>query len=141
MSMNWNSVWLGGRSFILLAALAVALAASYYKGRNAAAEEYLAEIETIKANYAAAQLKAEQSYAAELERVNGIIQAQAAQTQAVGKELAQKQAEIGRLKAGNRENTEHAIKQDQQANGGGCIDGLGAHSLRQYKQSLGYRAD
>ena len=40
-----------------------------------------------------------------------------------------------------RKGIHHAIEQDKSIAGNACIDGLGTHGLRQYRQALGYGAD
>ena len=70
-----------------------------------------------------------------------VIIEQAEKTQQTGMKLAAANAEIGRLKQQYRKGIRHAIEQDKSIAGNACIDGLGTHGLRQYRQALGYGAD
>lgn len=70
-----------------------------------------------------------------------VIIEQAEKTKQAGIKLAAANAEIGRLKQQYRKGIHHAIEQDKSIAGNACIDGLGAHGLRQYRQALGYGAD
>ena len=80
-----------------------------------------------------------QNYARELEQARAAAKESEAKAHAVGVKLAQKQAEVSRLKTENKKEIENALTQDRQKAGGGCIDGLGSHSLRLYARALGYR--
>ena len=99
--------------------LAAALAAYSYRAgylkRDAAAKLETAQIQQV---HAAARLKAEQEYSAKL--------AAAEHT------LEQKQHAI-------RQEIPHAIRKDNAD--GRCFGGLGADSLRLYRQAFGYSAD
>ena len=79
-----------------------------------------------------------QNYARELEQAREEAKQSEAKAHAVGVALAQKQAEVSRLKTENKKEIENALTQDRQKAGGGCIDGLGSHSLRLYARALGY---
>ncbi|MFV2030611.1 hypothetical protein [Neisseria sp. S1] len=128
------------RTWTLWLALAVALIA-YRQGFQVAFNAQQVVIERAEKNKAAALLASGQAFTAELERVNALKQAQAEKTHQVGTKLAAASAEINRLKAQYRKGINHAIEQDKHTAGNACIDGLGAHGLRQYRQSLGYSND
>lgn len=85
-------------------------------------------------------MAAEQAYTAKLAEVQKLAQARQAQTDALAKSLAEQQRQSRLQVERNKKGIENAIKQDQAA-AGGCIGGIGAHSLHQYRQALGYSAD
>ena len=120
--------------------LAAALAAYSYRAgylkRDAAAK--LESAQTQQA-HDAARLKAEQEYsaklaaaAAEKQRWFDYAQAQSARLAATERSLKQKQHAI-------RQEIPHAIRKDNAD--GRCFGGLGADSLRLYRQAFGYSAD
>ena len=120
--------------------LAAALAAYSYRAgylkRDAAAKLETAQIQQV---HAAARLKAEQEYsaklaaaAAEKQRWSDYAQTQSAKLAAAEHTLEQKQHAI-------RQEIPHAIRKDTAD--GRCFGGLGADSLRLYRQAFGYSAD
>ena len=123
---------------LLLAAL---LWLAYQQGFQTAYNEQQRVIEQAEKDHTAALLASSQALNAELEKAAARQQEQAEKTQQAGIALAAANAEIGRLKQQHRKGITHAIEQDKNAAGHACIDGLGAHGLRQYRQALGYNAD
>ena len=121
--------------------LAAALGLAYRAGFQTAYHKQQVIIEQAEKDKSAALLASSRAFAAELERANARQQEQAEKTQQTGMKLAAANAEIGRLKQQYRKGIHHAIEQDKSIAGNACIDGLGAHGLRQYRQALGYGAD
>ncbi|MFV2030524.1 hypothetical protein [Neisseria sp. S1] len=139
--MMISKLWmLVRRTWPLWLAVAVALIA-YRQGFQVAFNAQQIVIERAEKDKTAALLASGQAFAAELERVNKLRQAQAEKTYQTGIKLAAANAETNRLKQQYRKGINHAIEQDKHAAGNACIDGLGAHGLRQYRQSLGYSND
>ncbi len=130
----------GSLKTVLPLLLAAALAAYSYRAgylkRDAAAK--LESAQTQQA-HDAARLKAEQEYsaklaaAAEKQRWFDYAQAQSARLAATELSLEQKQHAI-------RQEIPHAIRKDD-TDSGRCFGGLGADSLRLYRQAFGYSAD
>ena len=120
---------------VLLAA--AALRSAYRAGFQTAFAAQQAVIEQAEKDKTAALLASADAYAAELARASQLRERQAEQTQQAGIRLAEAAAEIGRLKNERKKGIDHAIKQDHNLHGG-CIDGLGTHGLREYRQALGY---
>lgn len=128
------------RTWPLWLALAVALIA-YRQGFQAAFNAQQVVIERAEKDKTAALLESGKAFAAELERVNKLRQAQADKTYQTGIKLAAANAETNRLKQKYKKGITYAIEQDKSDAGNACIDGLGANSLYQYKQALGYGAN
>ena len=122
----------------LAAILALILAASYQQGYKTAYQKQQAVIDKMEKDKAQALLLSAQNYARELEQARAEAKKYEVKAHAVGVKLAQKQAEVSRLKTENKKEIENALTQDRQKAGGGCIDGLGSHSLRLYARALGY---
>ena len=121
--------------------LAAALGLAYRAGFQTAYHKQQVIIEQAEKDKSAALLASSRAFAAELERANARQQEQEEKTQQTGMKLAAANAEIGRLKQQYRKGIRHAIEQDKSIAGNACIDGLGTHGLRQYRQALGYGAD
>lgn len=128
----------GSLKTVLPLLLAAALAAVGYRAgwqkRDAAAR---IEAAKVRQAHDAERLKAEQAYsaklaeaAAEKQRWFDYAQAQSARLAATERSLEQKQHAI-------RQEIPHAIRKDD-TNSGRCFGGLGADSLRLYRQALGY---
>ena len=79
-----------------------------------------------------------QNYARELEQARAAAKESEAKAHAVGVALAQKQAEVSRLKTENKKEIENVLTQDRKNTSGNCIDGFGHHGLQLYKRALGY---
>lgn len=120
------------------AALLLLAVTGYGCGYADGKRRYQAETAKLQQDYAAQALAAEQAYAAKLAEVQKLLQAQQEKTQVVGAALAVAQSRARAQTAQNKKGIEDAIKQDKAAAGGSCINGFGAHSLRQYRQALGY---
>ena len=111
---------------------------SYGGGYVDGKRRYQAETVKLQQDYAAQALASERVYSAKLAEVQKLLQAQQEKTQAVGVALAQAQSRARAQTAKNKKGIDDAIKQDKAAAAGSCIDGFGAHGLRQYRQALGY---
>ena len=79
-----------------------------------------------------------QNYARELEQAREEAKQSEAKAHAVGVALAQKQAEVSRLKTENKKEIENVLTQDRKNASGNCIDGFGSHGLQLYNRALGY---
>lgn len=123
-----------------LAALAAAvlLGGVWYGGFQTAFKRQQAVIEQIKAEAAESRLQAEQTYSAELEKTLTEQKKWQDFAKSESAKLAQANRELDRRAATIEKEIHHVIEKDKNANGGHCIDGLGADSLRLYRQALGY---
>ena len=122
----------------LAAILALILTASYQQGYKTAYNKQQAVIDKMEKDKAEALRLSAQNYARELEQAREEAKQSEAKAHAVGVELAQKQAEVSRLKTQNKKEIENALTQDRQKAGGNCIDGFGSHGLQLYNRALGY---
>ena len=122
----------------LAAILVLVLVASYKQGYKTAYQEQQAVIDKMEKDKSEALRLSAQNYARELEQAREAAKQSEAKAHAVGVALAQKQAEVSRLKTENKKEIENALTQDRQKAGSGCIDGLGSHSLHLYNRALGY---
>lgn len=122
------------------AALTVAalLGGVWYGGFQTAFEKQQAVIEQIKAEADKGRLKAEQAYAAELEKALAEQKKWQDFAQSESAKLAQANRELDRRAADIEKEIHHVIEKDKSANGGRCVDGLGADGLRLYRRALGY---
>lgn len=139
--MNMNLVKLLVNDWQLIAIIALVgtgLAASHHQGYKSAFAKQQAVIDKMEREKDQALRLSAQNYARELEQAREEVKQSEAKAHAVGVALAQKQAEVSRLKTENRNEIENSLTQDRQKAGGGCIDGLGSHSLRLYARALGY---
>ena len=122
----------------LAAILGLILVASYKQGYKTAYQAQQAVIDKMEKDKSEALRLSAQNYARELEQARAAAKESEAKAHAVGVALAQKQAEVSRLKTENKKEIENALTQDRQKAGGSCIDGFGSHSLQLYNRALGY---
>ena len=122
----------------LAAILALILTASYQQGYKTAYNKQQAVIDKMEKDKAEALRLSAQNYARELEQAREEAKQSEAKAYAVGVALAQKQAEVSRLKTENKKEIENVLTQDRKNASGGCIDGFGHHGLQLYKRALGY---
>jgi hypothetical protein len=122
----------------LAAILALILAASYQQGYKTAYQKQQAVIDKMEKDKADALRLSAQNYARELEQARADAKQSEAKAHAVGVALAQKQAEVSRLKTENKKEISHVLTQDRQNASGSCIDGFGHHGLQLYNSALGY---
>lgn len=122
----------------LAAILALILAASYQQGYKTAYQKQQAVIDKMGKDKADALRLSAQNYARELEQARADAKQSEAKAHAVGVALAQKQAEVSRLKTENKKEISHVLTQDRQNASGSCIDGFGHHGLQLYNRALGY---
>ena len=121
--------------------LALAVAATCYRAgylnRDGKAK---AEMAAVAAAHQQAQLEAERAYSAKLAEVAAERQkwVDFAQDQSV--KLAEAKHRLDRQTTHIKQEIPHAIARDQKSTGG-CHSGLGADSLRLYRQAFGYSAD
>ena len=122
----------------LAAILALILAASYQQGYKTAYQKQQAVIDKMEKDKAEALRLSAQNYARELEQARADAKQSEAKAHAVGVKLAQKQAEVSRLKTENKKEIENVLTQDRKNASGSCIDGFGHHGLQLYNRALGY---
>lgn len=122
----------------LAAILALILAASYQQGYKTAYQKQQAVIDKMEKDKAEALRLSAQNYARELEQAREEAKQSEAKAHAVGVALAQKQAEVSRLKTENKKEIENVLTQDRKNASGSCIDGFGHHGLQLYNRALGY---
>lgn len=122
----------------LAAILALILAASYQQGYETAYNKQQAVIDKMEKDKAEALRLSAQNYARELEQAREEAKQSEAKAHTVGVALAQKQAEVSRLKTENKKEIENVLTQDRKNASGNCIDGFGSHGLQLYKRALGY---
>ena len=122
----------------LAAILALILAASYQQGYKTAYQKQQAVIDKMGKDKAEALRLSAQNYARELEQAREEAKQSEAKAHAVGVALAQKQAEVSRLKTENKKEIENVLTQDRKNASGNCIDGFGSHGLQLYNRALGY---
>ena len=128
---NWQPI-------VIIALVGTGLAVSHHQGYKSAFAKQQVVIDKMEKDKAEALRLSSQAYARELEQAREEAKQSEAKAHAVGVKLAQNQAEVSRLKTENKKEISHALTQDRQKAGGGCIDGLGYHSLRLYTRALGY---
>ena len=122
----------------LAAILALILEASYQQGYKTAYNKQQAVIDKMEKDKAEALRLSAQNYARELEQAREEAKQSEAKAHAVGVALAQKQAEVSRLKTENKKEIENVLTQDHKNASGNCIDGFGHHGLQLYNRALGY---
>ena len=122
----------------LAAILGLILVASYKQGYKTAYQAQQAVIDKMEKDKSEALRLSAQNYARELEQARAAAKESEAKAHAVGVKLAQKQAEVSRLKTENKKEIENVLTQDRKNASGNCIDGFGHHGLQLYKRALGY---
>ena len=131
LANNWQPI-------AIIALISTGLAVSHHQGYKSAFAKQQAVIDKMEREKDQALRLSAQNYARELEQAREEAKQSEAKAHAVGVALAQKQAEVSRLKTQNKKEIENALTQDRQKAGGSCIDGFGSHSLQLYKRALGY---
>ena len=122
----------------LAAILGLILVASYKQGYKTAYQAQQAVIDKMEKDKSEALRLSAQNYARELEQARAAAKESEAKAHAVGVALAQKQAEVSRLKTENKKEIENVLTQDRKNASGDCIDGFGSHGLQLYNRALGY---
>ena len=122
----------------ILALLALA-AMSYRAGYQNRDTKAVAEAAKVAAEYKEAQLKAEQAYSARLAAVAAEKQRWFDFAQEQSGKLTEANRRLDSQTTRIKQEIPHAIARDNSA--GGCYSGLGADSLRLYRQAFGYSAD
>ena len=97
----------------LAAILALILTASYQQGYKTAYNKQQAVIDKMEKDKAEALRLSAQNYARELEQAREEAKQSEAKAHAVGVALAQKQAEVSRLKTENKKEIENVLTQDR----------------------------
>ena len=101
----------------LAAILGLILVASYKQGYKTAYQAQQAVIDKMEKDKSEALRLSAQNYARELEQARAAAKESEAKAHAVGVALAQKQAEVSRLKTENKKEIENVLTQDR------CVDG------------------
>lgn len=122
----------------LAAILVLILVASYKQGYKTAYQAQQAVIDKMEKDKSEALRLSAQNYARELEQAREEAKQSEAKAHAVGVALAQKQAEVSRLKTENKKEIENVLTEDLKNASGSCIDGFGSHGLQLYNRALGY---
>lgn len=122
----------------LAAILVLILVASYKQGYKTAYQAQQAVIDKMEKDKSEALRLSAQNYARELEQAREEAKQSEAKAHAVGVALAQKQAEVSRLKTENKKEIENVLTEDLKNASGSCIDGFGHHGLQLYNRALGY---
>ena len=98
------------------------------------------EMAAVAAAHQLAQLEAERAYSAKLAEVAAERQKWVDFAQSQSVKLAEANRRLDTKTTHIKQEIPHAIARDQKSTGG-CHSGLGADSLRLYRQALGYPAD
>ncbi|VTX84993.1 Uncharacterised protein [Neisseria subflava] len=122
----------------IIALVGTLLAVSHHQGYKSAFAKQQAVIDKMEREKDQALRLSAQNYARELEQARAAAKESEAKAHAVGVKLAQKQAEVSRLKTENKKEIENVLAQDRKNAGGNCIDGFGSHGLQLYNRALGY---
>ena len=122
-------------ALLLAAALGLAYRTGYLK-RDCKAKTELA---AVAAAHQLAQLEAERAYSAKLAEVAAERQKWVDFAQSQSMKLAEANRRLDTKTTQIKQEIPHAIARDNSA--GGCHSGLGADSLRLYRQAFGYSAD
>ena len=121
--------------------LALAVAATCYRAgylnRDGKAKT---EMAAVAAAHQQAQLEAERAYSAKLAEVAAERQKWVDFAQSQSVKLAEANRRLDTKTTQIKQEIPHAIARDQKSTGG-CHSGLGADSLRLYRQAFGYSAD
>ena len=131
LANNWQPI-------VIIALVGTGLAVSHHQGYKSAFAKQQAVIDKMGKDKAEALRLSSQAYARELEQAREEAKQSEAKAHAVGVALAQKQAEVSRLKTENKKEIENVLTQDRKNASGNCIDGFGHHGLQLYKRALGY---
>ena len=97
------------------------------------------EMAAVAAAHQLAQLEAERAYSAKLAEVAAARQKWVDFAQSQSVKLAEANRRLDTKTTHIKQEIPHAIARDNRA--GGCHSGLGADSLRLYRQAFGYSAD
>lgn len=125
---------------LLAAALLIASHTFAYRaGFQTASDKKQAVIGKMQQDAKAAEAQAEKAYAQSLERIARLTAELNHVRSSIEQRAVKMQQEAQSRKQQNKQGIENAIAQDKKS--AACIDGMGAHSLRQYRHALGYGAD
>ena len=131
LANNWQPI-------AIIALIGTGLAVSHHQGYKSAFAKQQAVIDKMEREKDQALRLSAQNYARELEQAREAAKQSEAKAHAVGVKLAQKQAEVSRLKTENKKEIENVLTQDRKNASGNCIDGFGHHGLQLYNRALGY---
>lgn len=120
-----------------LSVIALGFWTMYQTGATNMKHKKNAEISQLKQDHADAKTKAAQEYAEKLKIVNAQIQAKQVLAEQISTDLDKANAQNKVLANQVKKGISHAIEQDSV---GSCANGLGANSLRLYREALGYSA-
>ena len=131
LANNWQPI-------AIIALVGTGLAVSHHQGYKSAFTKQQVVIDKMEREKDQALRLSAQNYARELEQAREEAKQSEAKAHAVGVALAQKQAEVSRLKTENKKEIENVLTQDRKNASGNCIDGFGHHGLQLYNRALGY---
>ena len=131
LANNWQPI-------AIIALIGTGLAVSHHQGYKSAFAKQQTVIDKMEREKDQALRLSAQNYARELEQAREAAKQSEAKAHAVGVSLAQKQAEVSRLKTENKKEIENVLTQDRKNASGNCIDGFGHHGLQLYNRALGY---
>ena len=131
LANNWQPI-------AIIALVSTGLAVSHHQGYKSAFAKQQAVIDKMEREKDQALRLSAQNYERELEQAREEAKQSEAKAHAVGVALAQKQAEVSRLKTENKKEIENVLTQDRKNASGNCIDGFGHHGLQLYNRALGY---
>ena len=131
LTNNWQPI-------AIIALVGTGLAVSHHQGYKSAFAKQQAVIDKMEREKDQALRLSAQNYARELEQAREEAKQSEAKAHVVGVKLAQKQAEVSRLKMENKKEIENVLTEDLKNASGSCIDGFGSHGLQLYNRALGY---
>ena len=121
---------------IALAGYAAAVWVGYDTGYQKSQVEKNAEIAQMKLIDAEAKNSTNKLLVEQLDRASNELKAWQAKAQTTSQQLAEANQAIQRQAANTKKGIQDAIAQDKNSAGGGCIDGLGSNSVRQYNNAI-----
>lgn len=121
---------------IALAGYAAAVWVGYDTGYQKSQVEKNAEIAQMKLIDAEAKNSTNKLLVEQLDKANIELKAWQAKAQVTSQQLAEANQAIQRQAANTKKGIQDAIAQDKNSAGGGCIDGLGSNSVRQYNNAI-----
>lgn len=131
-----GSLWKKLLPLLLALAVAAICYRAGYLNRDGKAKT---EMAAVAAAHQQAQLETERAYSAKLAEVAAERQKWVDFAQSQSVKLAEANRRLDTKTTQIKQEIPHAIARDNSA--GGCHSGLGADSLRLYRQALGYSAD
>lgn len=135
-AIEWLLKWLPEMAFVLILGAVVGL--SYRSGFQTAYTEQQAVIEKMKADAKEKEADAAKAHTAQLEKIQALTAEMNRLKEDIETRTVNMTNETNRRKAENKKGIDDAIARDRHENRAADGGGLGTHSLRQYRRSLGY---